>query len=156
MSWGSSLPGLGTLAAFALAATGVWTLPAGAAGSTVLQCNASARLCDTQLGSVAFATTHNSMSSPADGFRGPNQGRPIVEQLQHGIRGLQIDAFLGVARKGRVYTELAGPFGSQATDLPPALVATAEGSIAVSALLHREVQGTCSSVTRSASWERSP
>jgi hypothetical protein len=89
------------------------------------KCNGSVRLCDVPLGDVAFATTHNSMSSPADHFFGPNQGRPIKWQLDHGIHGFQIDAYEGVARKGRVYTELSGPFGSQATDLPAPLVALA-------------------------------
>jgi hypothetical protein len=108
-------------------------LPANAAGAVPAPlCNGSARLCDLPLGSVAFATTHNSMSSPADRFFAPNQGEPITKQLEHGIRGFQIDAFPGVARKGRVYTDLAGPFGSQATDLPPSLVATAER-------IHREL-----------------
>ena len=96
-----------------------------AATPRALRCNGSARLCDAPLGQVAFATTHNSMSSPADRFVGPNQGRTIAQQLEHGIRGFQIDAYLGFPRKGRVYTELDGRFGSQATDLPPALVATA-------------------------------
>jgi hypothetical protein len=80
--------------------------------------------CDLPLGEVAFATTHNSMSSPADNFIRPNQGKPTW-QLAHHIRGFQIDAYEGVDRGGRIYTELAGPFGSQATDLPPALVRTA-------------------------------
>ena len=123
-----------TVTVVALAATGFSTIWASGSDSPVLRCNGSARLCDVQLGAVAFATTHNSMASPADGFIPPNQGRPIVEQLQHGIRGLQIDAYAGIARKGRVYTDLAGPFGSQATDLPPALVATA-------GRIHRSVGG---------------
>jgi len=84
-----------------------------------------ARLCDRRVGDVAFATTHNSMSSPADGFRGPNQGKPMAWQLEHGIRGFQIDAYEGVAQGNSVYTELSGPFGSQATDLPAPLVAAA-------------------------------
>jgi hypothetical protein len=104
-----------------VAATHATVAPAAPA----LECNGRARLCGLTLGQVAFATTHNSMSSPADGFFGPNQGRTIEQQLRHGIHGFQIDAFLGYPRQGRVYTELAGPFGSQATDLPPALVATA-------------------------------
>lgn len=103
-----------------------WATPAGASGSQPLRCNGSARLCNVQLGAVAFATSHNSMSSRADGFRGPNQGRPIDEQLQHGIRGLQIDAYEGTARNGGVYTQLPGAFGSQATDLPAALVTAAK------------------------------
>ena len=118
------------LLAAVLAGTGVLTSSAAAAPSVV--CNGSGRLCDLPLGSVAFATTHNSMSSPADKFLAPNQGEPITKQLEHGIRGFQIDAFPGVAQKGRVYTDLSGPFGSQATDLPQALVATAER-------IHREL-----------------
>jgi len=98
---------------------------ASASTSAAARCNGSVRLCGVPLGDVAFATTHNSMSSPADHFRGPNQGRPVRWQLEHGFRGFQIDAYEGVTRKGRVYTELAGPFGSQATDLPAPLVALA-------------------------------
>jgi hypothetical protein len=114
-----------------LLGTGLLT-SATAAASPALRCNGSTRLCDLPLGAVAFATTHNSMSSPADRFFAPNQGKPIAKQLQGGIRGFQIDAYPGIAQKGRVYTELAGPFGSQATDLPAAAVATAER-------LHREL-----------------
>jgi hypothetical protein len=115
-----------TLTIVALVAAGSWTMSSEGSGASARHCNGSARLCDVRLGDAAFATSHNSMSSPADGFFGPNQGQPIVEQLKHGIRGFQIDAYAGTTRKGRVYTELAGPFGSQATDLPRALVATAE------------------------------
>ncbi|HEX5587077.1 MAG TPA: hypothetical protein VFZ17_07195 [Acidimicrobiia bacterium] len=112
------------------AVLGMVTLGAVATGSSPsagaqLRCNGRVRLCGLSLGEVAFATTHNSMSSPADGFIGPNQGKPMSWQLAHHIRGFQIDAYEGVDRGGRIYTELAGPFGTQATDLPPALVATA-------------------------------
>ena len=87
-------------------------------------CNGRADLCDRSLGDVAFATTHNSMASSADGFRPPNQRRAIAAQLAHGIRGFQIDAFFGTPRKGRVYTDLSGPLG-QAAELPAPLVAAA-------------------------------
>ena len=97
----------------------------GAAEAAARRCNGMARLCDRRVGEVAFATTHNSMSSPADGFLGPNQGKPIAWQLDHGIRGFQIDAYEGAVRDGSVYTELSGSFGSQATDLPAPLVAAA-------------------------------
>jgi hypothetical protein len=83
------------------------------------------RLCELSIGDVAFATSHNSMSTATDGFLGPNQDLTIPQQLRAGIRGFQIDAYEGVTRSGRVYTELAGPFGSQVTDLPAPLVATA-------------------------------
>ena len=35
-------------------------------------CNGLNRLCGRSLGDVAFATTHNSMASSANGFRPPN------------------------------------------------------------------------------------
>jgi hypothetical protein len=73
---------------------------------------------------VAFATTHNSMASSADRFRPPNQRRAMRAQLEHGIRGFQIDAYLGTPRKGRVYTDLSGPLGT-AAELPPPLVTAA-------------------------------
>jgi hypothetical protein len=105
---------------------------AAVAATAGTRCNGSARLCGLSLGAVAFATTHNSMASRADGFVPPNQDRTIEQQLQDGIRGFQIDVYEGVARRGTVWTDLAGPFGSQATDLPPALVRTAT-------LIHRRI-----------------
>jgi hypothetical protein len=65
------------------------------------------------------------MASRVDGFVPPNQGRSIEQQLRHGIRGFQIDVYPGVSRKGRVWTDVEGSFGSQATDLPRELVAAA-------------------------------
>jgi hypothetical protein len=88
-------------------------------------CNGDVRLCDRGLGDVAFATTHNSMASSANGFVPPNQRRSIRDQLVHGIRGFQLDAYFGAPRNGRVYTDLSGPLG-QATDLPRSAVRTAE------------------------------
>ena len=88
-------------------------------------CNGDVRLCDRSLGDVAFATTHNSMASTADGFVPPNQRRSMRDQLVHGIRAFQIDAYFGTPRKGRVYTDLSGPL-RQAADLPPSAVRTAE------------------------------
>jgi len=112
----TALPAVGTSDPIAGAASGA------AAPRT---CNGHAWLCERHLGDVAFATSHNSMSSAAEGFRGPNQGATIREQLRHGIRGFQIDAHTGVTRGSRVYTELTGSLASQKTDLPPHLVATA-------------------------------
>ena len=90
------------------------------------KCNGSAALCDVALGDVAFATTHNSMASSADGFRPPNQGTTIAQQLEDGIRGFQIDAYEGFIRDGTVSTDLSGSFGDVVTDLPPNLVRAAE------------------------------
>jgi len=94
-------------------------------------CNGAVALCSRTLGEVAFATTHNSMASSADGFRPPNQRRTIRAQLDHGIRAFQIDAYFGTPRHGRVYTDLSGPLG-QAAELPAHLVTTAT-------LLHRQL-----------------
>jgi hypothetical protein len=109
--------------ALAVAASTV-TLPNVAHGADA-PCNGEVRLCDRSLGDVAFATTHNSMASSADGFFPPNQRRTMREQLGHGIRAFQIDAYFGTPRKGRVYTDLSGPLG-QAAELPPSAVRTAE------------------------------
>jgi hypothetical protein len=100
------------------------TSTAARAGAAAPLCNGEAQLCSRSLGDVAFATTHNSMASTADGFVPPNQRRSMQSQLAHGIRGLQIDAYFGTPRRGRVSTDLSGPLG-QATDLPPAAARTA-------------------------------
>jgi hypothetical protein len=107
-----------------VATTAAAVAPAGAASPPEL-CNSAPQLCARSLGAVAFATTHNSMASSADRFVPPNQRRTMRAQLQHGIRGFQIDAYLGTPRGGRVYTDLSGPIG-QAAELPPAAVRSAQ------------------------------
>jgi hypothetical protein len=107
-----------------LAAVAVIVLWAPATSAVTAQpCNGRVALCDRALGAVAFATTHNSMASEANHFRGPNQTRSIPEQLRHGIRGMQLDVYPGTAKGGSVYTDFSGPNGSLASDLPPSLVA---------------------------------
>jgi hypothetical protein len=112
------------------ATTGVLVLVAllgtagGVGAATARRCNGAARLCARSLGTVAFATTHNSMASSADGFRPPNQRWSLATQLEHGIRGFQIDAYLGTPRGARVYTDLSGSLGN-AAELPPAFVTAA-------------------------------
>jgi hypothetical protein len=98
------------------------TVAAGA--TTTRRCNGAARLCGRSLSEVAFATTHNSMASSADGFRPPNQRWSFAAQLGHGVRGFQIDAYLGTRRGSRVYTDLSGSLGD-ASELPPAFVTAA-------------------------------
>jgi hypothetical protein len=117
--------------ALACALVAVAVLVAAPAGATDDECNGSARLCDRSLGDVAFATTHNSMASSANGFVPPNQRRGLASQLDHGIRALQIDAFFGTPRGGRVYTDLSGPLGKTA-ELPRHAVQAAQ-------LLHRRL-----------------
>ena len=101
------------------------------ARATESRCNGEEQLCGRSLGDVAFATTHNSMASTANGFVPPNQRRSMGSQLEHGIRAFQIDAFSGTPRGNRVYTDLSGPLG-QAAELPPAAVRSAQ-------LLHRRL-----------------
>jgi hypothetical protein len=111
------------IAAVVLGITTLVPVPTGRADAAT--CNGRADLCDRSLGAVAFATTHNSMASIANGFVPPNQRRSLQAQLEHGIRGFQIDAYFGTPRGGRVSTDLSGPLG-HAAELPPALVRTAK------------------------------
>jgi hypothetical protein len=106
----------------ALATCGLVSVPAGGAEP---RCNGEPQLCGRRLGDVAFATTHNSMASTANGFVPPNQRRSLPAQLEHGIRGFQLDAFFGARRGGRVYTDLSGPLGD-AAELPPRAVRVAQ------------------------------
>ncbi len=114
------------LATVALALTSIVIVasPPSAAAHT-FRCNGLARLCSRTVGEVAFPTAHNAMSSPHDGFRGPNQGKPMSWQLDHGIRGFQIDAYEGVAVGDRVWTNLQGAFAQRAPDQSTALVSAA-------------------------------
>jgi hypothetical protein len=109
--------------ALALALVGV--APIGRSDATAAKCNGDVALCARRLGDVAFATTHNSMASTANGFVPPNQRRSLRAQLEHGIRGLQIDAYFGTPRGDRIYTDLSGPLGT-AAELPDATVRAAE------------------------------
>ncbi len=90
------------------------------------QCNGSAALCDRSVGDVAFATSHNAMSSVTDRFKGANQDHPIARQLAFGIRGLQIDAFPGVRRRLGVQTDTSALIGKVTRDMDPDLVALGE------------------------------
>jgi hypothetical protein len=115
------------LLAALLLTTGTALVAPGASGATgaTRACNGAARLCARSLGDVAFATTHNSMASSADGFLPPNQRRSMRKQLAHGIRGLQIDAYLATARASGVWTDRSGALGDT-SELPPALVRVAQ------------------------------
>ncbi len=102
-----------------------FVLPLPSAGAQELECNGSAALCDRSLGEVAFATSHNSMSSSAAGFQGPNQGATVADQLRDGIRGFQIDAYRGAPRGSRIWTDLDGIVERKASELPRPLLALA-------------------------------
>lgn len=69
-------------------------------------CNGARELCERRIDQVAIPATHNSMSSPQDGFLLPNQESGILAQLRGGIRGLLIDMHLGVQTPRGVYTVL--------------------------------------------------
>jgi hypothetical protein len=82
-------------------------------------CNGFLELCDRRLDEVTFAATHNSDSSAQAGFLNANHGIDIMSQLQVGIRGLLIDAYLGQRNED----------GTVRTDLAPKAVAAAEAKI---------------------------
>ena len=59
-----------------------------------ITCNGQSDLCSRRINEVAFAATHNAMSSAEDGWLGPNHLYAIPTQLQDGIRGLNLDTHL--------------------------------------------------------------
>ncbi len=63
-------------------------------------CNGSALLCDRRYDQVAYATTHNAFSVDAENFGAPNQSRAMRAQLDDGVRGLMLDAYID---RGRPY-----------------------------------------------------
>lgn len=54
-------------------------------------CNGQVALCDRRVDEVAFATSHNAMSTAEDGWLHPNQELTIRHQLERGVRGLMLD-----------------------------------------------------------------
>jgi hypothetical protein len=56
-----------------------------------LFCNGSELLCSRRYNEVAFACTHNAMSSEEDGWWGPNQLYNIPTQLEDGVRAFMLD-----------------------------------------------------------------
>ncbi len=79
-------------------------------GSAARECDGSAELCERRLDEVALATTHNSMNAAADGFLYPSQHSGIATQLEDGVRGFLVDAYVGSVRPADegdiVYTDL--------------------------------------------------
>jgi hypothetical protein len=68
-------------------------------------CDGHAELCTRRYNDVAYAATHNSMSTVADGYNSPNQGRSIDDQLANGIRAFLIDVYSGTPTAARVCTD---------------------------------------------------
>ena len=104
---------------------------------------------------VALATTHNSMSVPLRGWYSSMQERPIADQLDDGIRGLQIDThyadrlpngkvrtFFGSAEELRRQAQADGVSDDAVT--APCASGTGSGSRA-------RASAACTSATRSAS-----
>jgi hypothetical protein len=92
------------VAAVALSAWAVTRLMA-ADASEGPPCNGHAELCARRYNEVAFAATHNAMSTAADGFTAPYQQRSIREQLANGIRAFLIDVYTGTPAADRVCTD---------------------------------------------------
>ena len=61
---------------------------------SVQRCNGYERLCNRRLNEIAVPATHNSMSSEQDEWIAPNHLYNISQQLQDGIRGLNLDTYL--------------------------------------------------------------
>jgi hypothetical protein len=77
--------------------------PAGADGSA--KCNGHVELCNRSYDQIAYAATHNSMNTAADGFASPDQERSIPDQLAGGVRAFLIDVYTGTPGTGRVCTD---------------------------------------------------
>jgi hypothetical protein len=68
----------------------------GDGGAGPAPCNGGAELCDRPYDQVSVVCTHNAMGTEADGFLIPtaNQVRPILEQLDDGVRCLMLDSYM--------------------------------------------------------------
>ncbi len=58
-----------------------------------LECNGAAHLCDRRFDAVAYPMTHNAYSTQADGYIAPNQYLSMAQQLQDGIRAMELDIY---------------------------------------------------------------
>jgi hypothetical protein len=87
-------------------------------------CNGYLELCAKRLDEVTLPTTHNAMGSAQALFLAPNQGVDMLNQLDSGIRGMQLDAYLGQRNDD----------GTVRTDLAPKAVEAAEAKIGAEGL----------------------
>ena len=101
----AALVGLAVIGAVAISAIGVSAATQDAPPEP--GCNGAQSLCAKRLDAIAIPATHNSMSSPQDGFLLANQDSGIPAQLRGGIRGLLIDMHMGVQTPRGVWTVLA-------------------------------------------------
>ncbi len=119
----------GSLLLVGAAALGVGLVVDGRSGiepvaNTNPGCNGFTELCDKPFNEVTMATTHNAMGSAQDLFINPNQGLDMQNQLDLGIRGMQLDAYLGQRNDD----------GTVRTDLAPKAVEAVEAKIGVQGL----------------------
>ena len=64
-----------------------------APGAVAEPCNGRSELCDLRFDQVAYATSHNAMSSRAARWVAPNQEVGISAQLELGVRALMLDTY---------------------------------------------------------------
>ncbi len=88
-----------------------------ATASDATTCNGHVELCDRPLDEVAFAGTHNAMSSPTyPDWLFAQQEKGLEGQLDDGIRALLIDAHFGNRVGSHVLTDLNGRDEKQAAE----------------------------------------
>ncbi len=75
--------------------------------ATQSPCNGDPALCALPINQVTLPTTHNGMSSKADGFLLPNQPDGLLAQLDSGIRGFMLDVH---PYDGNIATEQGKPY----------------------------------------------
>jgi hypothetical protein len=81
-----------------------------------LSCNNGTHLCDRRVNEILFATVHNAASTAVDGFILPNHQGSIMEALQAGYRGINVD--IGICRGnviGLVHSSCFLGFGNLTT-----------------------------------------
>lgn len=71
----------------------------GASAAPPRACNGRPEYCARRLDEIAIPTTHNSNAARDSKVLFPNQRHTMARQLRDGIRGFQIDAFLGSVRR---------------------------------------------------------
>lgn len=71
-------------------------------------CNGSVASCATGYDQVRTVTTHNAMSSSADGWIGPNHHLDVPAQLASGVRGLMLDTYRAGDDNGFGNPQVAG------------------------------------------------
>ena len=74
-------------------AVGGGTVVVDTADYRVTACNGAVVLCTRPYDQVRNVTTHNAMSSAADGWFGPNQNDDVPVQLASGVRALMLDTY---------------------------------------------------------------